>query len=381
MGRHLVLVGGGHAHMTVLFRLGDFTGRGHRVTVINPSPYLYYSGMGSGMLAGIYEPREVRFHIRKMAEERGASFIEDKAARIIPEHRIIRLASGREVPYDVASFNTGSEVQQDLLAAPLNRIFPVKPIINLYRARLEILHEIGQREVKIIVMGGGLAGVEISANIWRLLLDKPHSAEITLVGSRNILEGLPDRARRLALDSLKRRNIQVMEGIRVNKVGTEEVFLSDGNALPYDFAFAAMGVSPSTLFRDSGLPTGEDGGLLVNSFLQSTAHPELFGGGDCITMNGTPLAKVGVYAVRQNTFLYRNLRAGLEGGTLQPFQRGGNYMLIMNMGDGSGILWRKNHVWDGRFAFLIKDFIDRRYMKTYQVSGERDETNGEEEFV
>lgn len=377
MGRHLVLVGGGHAHMTVLFRLGDFIGRGHRVTVINPSPYLYYSGMGSGMLAGIYEPREVRFHIRKMAEKRGASFIEEKAVRVIPEHRIIRLASGREVPYDVASFNTGSEVPQDLLAAPLNRIFPVKPIINLYRARLEILHEIGQREVKIIVMGGGPAGVEISANIWRLLRDKPYNAEITLIGSRNILDGLPDRARRLALDSLKMRNIRVMEGIRVNKVSAEEVVLSGGNTLPYDFAFAAVGVSPSTLFRDSGLPTGEDGGLLVNSFLQSTAYPELFGGGDCITMTGTPLAKVGVYAVRQNTFLYRNLRAGLESGTLQPFQRGGSYILIMNMGDGNGILWRKNRVWDGRFAFLIKDFIDRRYMKTYQVSGERYEPNGE----
>jgi len=34
--------------------------RGHRVTVIMPSSYQYYSGMGPGMLSGIYRPQEVR---------------------------------------------------------------------------------------------------------------------------------------------------------------------------------------------------------------------------------------------------------------------------------------------------------------------------------
>jgi hypothetical protein len=43
------------------------------------------------------------------------------------------------------------------------------------------------------------------------------------------------------------------------------------------------------------------------------------------------------------------------------------------MGGGTGILRRKNLVWNGRLAFLIKDFINRRYMETYQVSGEQDE--------
>ncbi|HKZ16819.1 MAG TPA: hypothetical protein VJ161_05060 [Geobacteraceae bacterium] len=63
---------------------------------------------------------------------------------------------------------------------------------------------------------------------------------------------------------------------------------------------------------------------------------------------------------------------------MQPFSHGEAYMLIMNMGDGRGILWKKNRVWNGRLAFLLKDFIDRRFMKTFQVSGERDEPDGGE---
>ncbi len=115
----------------------------------------------------------------------------------------------------------------------------------------------------------------------------------------------------------------------------------------------------------------------MDSFLRSTAHPEIFGGGDCISLAGAPLAKVGVYAVRQNPVLLHNLMAALEGGDIQSFRPGGAYMLIMNMGDGTGIFWKKHLVWDGRFAFLLKDYIDRRFMKKFQVSGEPDEPGGE----
>jgi hypothetical protein len=40
------------------------------------------------------------------------------------------------------------------------------------------------------------------------------------------------------------------------------------------------------------------------------------------------------------------------------------------MGNGKGIFWKKNWVWQGRLAFFLKDYIDRKFMKTFQVSGE-----------
>ncbi|MBW2177090.1 MAG: pyridine nucleotide-disulfide oxidoreductase, partial [Deltaproteobacteria bacterium] len=41
MGKHLVLVGGGHAHMVTLANLHTFVEKGHRVTVIGPSAFHY----------------------------------------------------------------------------------------------------------------------------------------------------------------------------------------------------------------------------------------------------------------------------------------------------------------------------------------------------
>ena len=49
--KHLVLAGGGHAHLQALLGLKDYTDKGHRVTLVGPSRYHYYSGMGPGMLS------------------------------------------------------------------------------------------------------------------------------------------------------------------------------------------------------------------------------------------------------------------------------------------------------------------------------------------
>lgn len=187
----------------------------------------------------------------------------------------------------------------------------------------------------------------------------------------------PDKVRDLAMESLTRRGIQIIEGSRVKAVEKRAILLGDGKQVDFDFAFIAIGIRPSSLFRDSGIPAGPDGGLLVNPHLQSVAHPEIFGGGDCISLAGNPLAKVGVYAVRQNPVLCRNLQAALDGGKMETFMPQSHFLLIFNMGNGKGIFWKKNWVWEGRLAFLLKDYIDRKFMRTFQVSGELNERSDE----
>ena len=223
MKKHLVLVGSGHAHLTTLLHLADYIKRGHRVTLISPSPYHYYSGMGPGMLSGIYEPREARFHVAKMATERGGEFIEGRVTRIDPDNRTLFLAGGTCITYDVASFNVGSEVSMVGVAAPQERIVPVKPIVNLYHARHSILADIKTQTLHLVVIGGGPAGVEISGNLWRLVRFSGGSAQITLVAGKKLLKSAPSKVRRLASISLTSRNIRVLEGVRVPKIANGSV--------------------------------------------------------------------------------------------------------------------------------------------------------------
>lgn len=169
---------------------------------------------------------------------------------------------------------------------------------------------------------------------------------------------------------MARKEVRILEGARVARATKERVELEDGRVLEPDVVFLALGVRPSPLFRGSGLPTGLDGGLLVNAALQSVEYPEIFGGGDCIWFRPRPLAKVGVYAVRENMALADNLLACLEGRDPAPFDPGGDYLLIYNTGGGRAVLRKSWLTLSGRLAFRIKDYIDRRFMRAFKPEDE-----------
>ena len=371
MGKHLVLVGGGHAHMTVMVKLADFLERGHKATLISSSPLHYYSGMGPGMLSMIYRPEEVRFDVKKMAQDRGAAFVEGSVVGVDPARRLLKLASGDEIGYDVVSFNIGSFVPQDLPKGSTENVFPAKPIINLLDAQKRILDQLQKGKPRVLVIGGGPAGLEITGNIWRLVHRKGGTAHIALLAGRKLMPRFPEKVRRLAMKSLGSRDIEVVEGSHASRIEGDCAYLDDERAVQFDVLLLALGVRPADLFQNSGLPTGEDGGLLVNDFLQSVAFPQIFGGGDCIWFKSSPLDKVGVYAVRQNPILYHNLMAVLENDAMKPFVPQEAYVLIFNLGDGKGIYVKRNWVWGGRLAFYLKDYIDRRFIRKFQVSGEQ----------
>jgi NADH dehydrogenase FAD-containing subunit len=322
--------------------------------------------MGPGMLSGIYRPEEIRFNVKAMAVSRGASFIEDRVVRVDPSLRELHLKGGDRVAYDVASFNTGSGVPIDGRIAAHEAVVPVKPIEKLLDARNRILETLKQRKLSIVVAGGGPAGLEIAANLRRLVRDASGAADITLVAGERLLAGFDPAVRRKALSGIARLGIVLLEGQKVESADARSIRLTSGESRPCDFLFMAVGVRPSSLFRDSGIPTGADGGLLVNRFLQSVAHPDIFGGGDCICFEPRPLAKVGVYAVRQNPVLLESLKRALGGGDLIPFTPQQDYLLAFNMGDGTAVVRWKSLVFDGRIGFALKDYLDRRFMKMFQ---------------
>lgn len=367
MGR-LLLVGGGHAHMMALAGIHDFIAKGHEVTVIGPSEYHYYSGMGPGMLGGFYRPEDIRFATRHVVEKQRGKFILGKAVRVEPEKKIVYLESGEEVPYDVVSFNAGSHVPVPDVEGGTDNIYTVKPIERLQEAKDAIETALSERPVRIGVVGGGPSSVEIAGNLWRLCRNTGKSpAEIIIFAGSSLMAHFSEGIQRRARKSLLRRDIKVLEGNRVDHIRNNGVILDSGENYELDFIFLGLGVKPNPIFENSGLPTGPDGGLLVNKYLQCTEYKDMFGGGDCIYFKEQPLNKVGVYAVRENPVLLNNLMAQLEGNTLRPFNPGGDYLLIFNMGDGTGIFQKKWVTFGGKFAFVIKDYIDRKFMQKFQA--------------
>ncbi len=367
MKKKLVLAGAGHAHMVALANLHEFVGKGYHVTVIGPSDYHYYSGMGPGMLGRTYKPEEIRFSSKRVVEQKGGVFLRASVEKIDAESRRVFLDSGDSLPYDVMSCNLGSHVPLDMLENGLEDIYPVKPIERLLHARQRILDLGSKKQISIGIIGGGPSSLEIAGNLWRLTRSpgiKP--AHIKILSKHRMLPRHPDGVRERALISLKRRGIEILNNCDVLTVKTGSIKEASGKIHNLDIIVVAVGVRPNPVFKNSGIPTGPDGGLRVNRYLQSTVYNTIFGGGDCIYFEDAPLEKVGVYAVRQNPVIYHNLMAALEGRELKPFDPGGDYLLIFNLGDGTGIFHKWRVSFNGRLAFRIKDRIDRKFMQKYQ---------------
>lgn len=375
MGKHLLLAGGGHAHLLALKNAAEFSRRGVRVTLVGPSPYHYYSGMGPGLLSGLYRPGQARFHVRRMIEQGGGTFVQDQVAAVDPARRVAALATGRELPYDAASFNVGSRVPLEAIPGAEGAAVPVKPIENLVAARRGLVERLRGSVPRLAVVGGGPAGVELAGNLRRLVERTGGRAEIRLyAGEARLLPALPEAAGRRARASLERRGVEVLTGASVVALGKGQVRTERDGAALFDAAFLAIGVQPSGgAFAGSGLATDASGALVVGERLESVSHAGVFGGGDCVALAGRRLARVGVYAVREAPVLYRNLLAATAGGASSVFRPQRRYLLILNLGDGTGLAVWGRWVARGRWALAWKNRLDLGFMARFQVCGEAEE--------
>lgn len=372
MKKQLLLLGGGHAHMVTLAKLETFVNQGYDVTVVQPSEYHYYSGMGPGMLGGTYDADDIRFATRHLVEEKGARFVLGKAVRIDPHQQTVHLEDSDEpLKYDLLSCNVGSYVPLDRVTGEHAHVFSSKPIEELQRARKTILNLAASKKIDVAVIGSGPSAIEIAGNIHQLCKENStHAPSITIFGGSRFLSGRPERVRMLAKKILEKKSIKILESSHVEQIFDDQIVLQNGDCYKIDLIFPAIGVVPSQIFLRSGLPVGPDGGLLVNDYLQSVRYDNIFGGGDCIHLQSNPLDKVGVYAVRQNPVLYQNLLASLAGKPLVTFNPGGSYLLIFNLGDGDGVFSKWFITFGGKLAFRIKDYIDRKFISKFKEFNE-----------
>jgi selenide,water dikinase len=143
--------------------------------------------------------------------------------------------------------------------------------------------------------------------------------------------------------------------------------LDDGRELSADLViWATSAVGPPLLSR-FGLSTNEQGFLRTRGTLQSVDDPAIFAVGDAGTIEGERIPKAGVYAVRQGPVLWENLKRTLRGEPLREYRPQTGFLKLFNTGNGSAIGEYKGLSFSGQWAWRLKDWIDSRFMRMYQV--------------
>jgi pyridine nucleotide-disulfide oxidoreductase family protein len=367
--KRLLLVGAGHAHLEILRRLILEPMPEIELTAVSLSPLHHYSGMVPGYLQGTYREDEIAVRVPDLVERAGGRFVAGRAVGLDPGRRTVRLEGGEEIPYDLVSFAVGSNtagLADPEIAGEAERMKPLARVVALRRKLLELTE--GSGVVTVAVVGGGAAGVEVALAVAALLEKAGGAHRITILDSGvEILSGYRDRFRGRARRILARRGIDVRPAARVAAVRAGEVETAAGDRVPSRLTLWLTGAVGWPLFRDSGLPLDDRGFLLTDDALRSLGDPRIFAAGDCGTLARHPeTPKAGVYAVREGPVLWASLRVAVRGGEPPRYEPQHGFLSILNTGDGRALLDYKGVVSHSRWAWRLKDRIDRRFMARYQ---------------
>ena len=360
---HVVLVGGGHAHLQVIRGASALRAEGARVSVICPR-HFWYSGLATAVLSGSHEPADDCIDIADLAQRRGVDWIDSTVTAIAVADRSLTLADGSTLSWDRLSLNVGSEVALPGTPAADDRILPVKPIANVAALRARLEGQANGTAPRILVIGGGPTGCEVTANLATLCTRVAPDARITLAhhGER-LLPAAPAGAGRHIEASLRHRGVHMRHGASLTITDAGKMRI-DGEPPAADILVPATGLRAVELARSLAID-GTDG-VPVTTALHHPAHPEIFAAGDCAHFLPRPLPKVGVFGVRQGPILLHNLAASLARRPLRPFQPQRRYLTILNLGNGTGLALRGGWWWHGRMMLRLKHFLDHRFLLTHR---------------
>lgn len=362
----VLLVGAGHAHLFTLSRAREYVEAGVDITLVAPGRF-WYSGMGPGLLTGLYRGAEDSVEIGGSVVAAGGSYFEDEVEMIDVEGRSVTTQQGQKLRFDAMSLNVGSAVPLHHIPGAAEFGIPVKPVRHFLEIRRRLLeHKTDGAPHRVVVIGGGAAGCETAANAIGLAAQAGVGLELTLVSSSDrLLQEAPERGSRFLARWFRNKGAEVRVSTRVVEITRDKIVVDRGSEIAWDTVVVATGVRPPRVLESSSLTTGKDGAMVVDEMLQSVSCKGVFGGGDCIALQGHSLDRVGVYAVRESPILHHNLLASVTGKPLHRFTPQRSYLLILNLGDGSGLLLWRGMVVHARWAMRFKHWLDWKFISTY----------------
>ncbi|WP_018924624.1 FAD-dependent oxidoreductase [Salsuginibacillus kocurii] len=360
MVARVVLVGAGHAHVSLLRKEMKKSVREAEWMLISPSRYQYYSGMYAGFIEGLYSEPEIRIDVKRLCEKAGIRFIEDAVSQLYPQRKELHTEGGSVVSYDLLSFNIGSSAAWEHVPGAEQYAHTIKPTHRLPTVVQQVK---GAKNLAIV--GGGAAGVEV-AFAFQSYNEKHGSYQTTsLLTKGEIMEDLREEDKALLKNELERAGVQLYEQAAVKEM-TPSSLITRQEKIPYDKAIWLAGSGAPPLFANADL-AGEDGFLPVKHTLQSIEDPDIFGAGDCITVQSHPdLPKNGVYALSHTPVLHENLLRRLRRHSLRPYRPQERYLAIISLGKRKALLLYGGRSFIGRLSWRLKDRIDTRFMKKFK---------------
>jgi NADH dehydrogenase FAD-containing subunit len=363
--KHLVLLGGGPAHLRVLHDLAASPLPGTRVTLIAPHGRHVAPAMVAGWISGRHTTAECCVALAPLAARAGVSLVENDALAVDAGRRQISLANGHSVSYDALSIDVPAAPDRDRIAgARENALFhrPFDHFLRLWGALVALSSE---QALSVVVVGAEAPAIELALAVHLRLGKRARVALVTGHGAP--VPHAPAMYQHRVRQLLKRGGVTLFED-RCDALFGNQMLLGQGLRLACDAPLVALDAGPPRWAPDSGLQLGQKGFVLVGDTLQSVSHPEVFASGETAVRADGWRPPAGLQ-LRGEEPLSLNLRRFLAGGMLVARRRRSGHLHLIDLGQGRAAARVGGFSATGRWVGWLKERADRERLAALRAPG------------
>lgn len=348
---HILIIGGGVAGLVLATKLGEQlgrTGRAH-ITLVDRSSTHIWKPMLHTIAAGTWDLYQQQVSYIAHASEHHFNYQLGKMCGLDRQAREVHLGpltgpdgvvllAQRTLPYDILVLAIGSQANDFGVAGVAQYCHFIDnqaqaEAFNL-ALRSHILRCVVTQDVlRIAIVGAGATGVELAAEISRMLELASHYGDPTirqrlhltlLESGPRILAAFPEQVSSLSAQQLLRIGVDLRVDTPVVGAEADGFRLGDGQLLPAALMVWAAGVKGANFVSAlSALEVNRHNQLLIRPSLQAVNDPQVFVLGDCASLvapSGAPaLPPTAQVAAQQAEHLARHLAAWLDGTPVPDF--------------------------------------------------------------
>lgn len=362
MSKQIVILGAGYAGLFAAIRLARKTrNTGTRVILINKREEFV---------------ERIRLHEQAVRPARPArrlaDFFKGTGAEVVignvstldlqGRQVSVQTANGsRDIGYDKLVYALGSTVHMDALPGAREHAFTFTAQSVL--ALREQLHSSRQqRQRPVLIVGGGLTGVEAAAEFAEAFLGTP----VILATRDEVAPSLSTKARDYIRRTMARLGVDLREHLAVTQL-QDHVAQTSAGPLPFEVCLWAGPFVAPPLASAAGLAVNVRGQILVDQYLRAVSHPDVYAIGDAawLSENPTPVRMACASATPMGLHATYNILAELQAQPIKPFEMAFNAKCV-SLGRHDAVLdWAnaddspQNKIWTGPRATLMKELICR----------------------
>jgi NADH dehydrogenase len=276
---------------------------------------------------------------------RTVRFVEATVQRIDLDRRVVHTAAlegeAYELPYDHLVLALGAVTNEKVIPGS-ESAFTFKTLADAIVLRNHLIERFERADVEadpvrkrrlltIVVIGGGLVGVELFGELTAFVdeiipfyghVSRDEVRFLLLQAVDRIMPEIdPELADYATRVLAARHGVEVRTNAPVQTVKPGKVHLK-GETIEAGTIVLAAGIAPNPVVADLPVEKDRRGHIVVGATMRSESHPELWALGDCAFVpapNGKPYPALAQHALREAKVLARNIHAVLIGKPPEPF--------------------------------------------------------------